>query len=300
MARKIDHEMARAAWMRAEAQHWVVTRQQLLAIGYSSEAIDHRIENGRLHPVHAGVYAVGRAALTRPGCFNAAVLACGAAAALSDHTAAEHWGILARRAGPIHVTVPRGTTRRPRGLRVHRRVEFETTRHMAVPVTTPACTVGQLATYLADAPLERALNEAVNRDLTDPDRLRAEMAATAHRRGARRILRLLDRDTYAVTDSRLEQRVLQIARRAGLPVPETQRHLDGGRVDFYWPTLGLIVEADSLRFHRTPAQQRADRLRDQRHAAAGLVTLRFTHWQVFHEANHVEATLRAVAQRLAA
>jgi very-short-patch-repair endonuclease len=171
---------------------------------------------------------------------------------------------------------------------------------MAIPVTTPSCTIVQLATSLADAPLERAINEAVNRDLTDPDRLRTDVAAMTHRSGRRRILGLLDRDTYVVTDTRLEQRLLWIARRAGLPVPETQRHLDGGRVDFYWAALGLIVEADSLRFHRTPAQQRADRLRDQRHAAAGLVTLRFTHWQVFHEADHVEATLRAVAQRLAA
>jgi very-short-patch-repair endonuclease len=56
------------------------------------------------------------------------------------------------------------------------------------------------------------------------------------------------------------------------------------------------VEADSLRFHRTPAQQRADRLRDQKNAAAGILTLRFTHWQVFHEPEHVQAILMAVAR----
>jgi very-short-patch-repair endonuclease len=85
-----------------------------------------------------------------------------------------------------------------------------------------------------------------------------------------------------------------------LPLPITQRQLQGGRVDFYWPQLGLVVEADSLRYHRTPAQQRADRLRDQKHAATGLTSLRFTHWQIFYEAEHVELTLAAVARRLAA
>jgi very-short-patch-repair endonuclease len=120
------------------------------------------------------------------------------------------------------------------------------------------------------------------------------------RYGAAKVLRLLDRDTYVVTDSRLEQRFLRIAKRAGLPPPEAQRRLEGGRVDFHWPRLGLIVEADSLRYHRTPAQQRADRLRDQTHAAAGLATLRFTHWQIFFDASHVEAILRQVAERLQA
>jgi very-short-patch-repair endonuclease len=91
--------------------------------------------------------------------------------------------------------------------------------------------------------------------------------------------------------------LLRIARRAGLPRPQTQRRLAGGRVDFYWPRLGLIVEADSLRFHRTPAQQRADRLRDQKNAAAGLITLRFTHWQIFFDPDHVSAILVAVSRR---
>jgi very-short-patch-repair endonuclease len=70
-------------------------------------------------------------------------------------------------------------------------------------------------------------------------------------------------------------------------------------VDFYWPELGLVVETDGLRYHRTPSQQARDRLRDQAHSAAGIVPLRFTHWQVRHERQHVETTLAAVAQRAA-
>jgi very-short-patch-repair endonuclease len=74
--------------------------------------------------------------------------------------------------------------------------------------------------------------------------------------------------------------------------------LNGFKVAFYWPELGLIVETDGLRYHRTPAQQARDRLRDQAHAAAGLTPLRFTRAQVVFEPGHVRATLSAVAARL--
>jgi hypothetical protein len=60
-----------------------------------------------------------------------------------------------------------------------------------------------------------------------------------------------------------------------------------------------VVEADSLRFHRTPMQQRADLLRDQRHLLH-FTPLRFSHYQVIYEPDYVERTLRGVAARLAA
>jgi very-short-patch-repair endonuclease len=74
--------------------------------------------------------------------------------------------------------------------------------------------------------------------------------------------------------------------------------LNGFKVDFYWPDLGLVVETDGLRYHRTPAEQARDRRRDQAHTAAGLRALRFTHAQVVFEGGHVESTLVAVAQRV--
>ena len=77
----------------------------------------------------------------------------------------------------------------------------------------------------------------------------------------------------------------------------TQRQVNGFRVDFFWPDLGLVVETDGLRYHRTAAQQATDRRRDQAHAAAGLTALRFTHAQIEHEADRVVATLNAVLRR---
>ncbi len=71
-------------------------------------------------------------------------------------------------------------------------------------------------------------------------------------------------------------------------------------MDFDWPELGLVVETDGLRYHRTPAQQARDRRRDQVLAAAGLTPLRFTYEQVVSAPAEVERTLRAVTARLRA
>jgi very-short-patch-repair endonuclease len=101
-----------------------------------------------------------------------------------------------------------------------------------------------------------------------------------------------------MTDTELERRLLPIARRAGLPIPLTQVYVNGYKADFYFPDLGMLIETDGLRYHRTPAQQAEDRRRDQAHTAAGLVPLRFTRAQVRFEPGHVEEILTAVARRL--
>ena len=61
-----------------------------------------------------------------------------------------------------------------------------------------------------------------------------------------------------------------------------------------------MVETDGLRYHRTPAQQHRDRVRDQAHQAAGDTPVRFTHGQVRYEPAHVEQVLRRVANGLEA
>jgi very-short-patch-repair endonuclease len=102
-------------------------------------------------------------------------------------------------------------------------------------------------------------------------------------------------DGFVRTDSPLERAFLRIVKKAGLPHPRTQAHVNGHRVDFFWPELKLVVETDGVRYHRTAAQQAADRQRDHSHFLAGLTALRFTHGQVKDDVTHVEALLRRVA-----
>ena len=147
--------------------------------------------------------------------------------------------------------------------------------------------------------LEAAVNEADKRGLVDPETLRSALGGLTGQPGVGVLRAVLDRRTFVLTDSELERRFLPIVRRAGLPLPVTGRYVNGFKVDFFWPSLGLVVETDGLRYHRTPAQQARDRLRDQTHAAAGLTPLRFSHAQVELEPGRVEATLANVARRLA-
>jgi very-short-patch-repair endonuclease len=289
------------AWELARAQHGVVARRQLLALGLSPRSIRHRLSTGRLHRVERGVYAVGRPDLTQRGRWMAAVLAGGPGAALGFDGAAALWGIRPARAGPVEIVVRGSAGRRRRSPIVHRRPGMpatEVTVRDGIPVTSLVRTFIDVARRLEPAQLERAVNEADRLDLIDPEALLAAVEEQPGRRGAGPLRKLLCRDTFRLTDSELERRFLRLVEAADLPLPETGRRLNGYRVDFHWPGLGLVVETDGLRYHRTPAQQARDRRRDNAHAAAGLTTIRFTHAQVRWEARRVRETLAAVAARL--
>ena len=290
--------MSRAVWGLARRQHGVVARRQLLELGVGAAAIRHRLATGRLHPVHRSVYAVGRPELTRYGRWMAAVLSCGLRAVLSHRSAAALWNIVAAEGPRIHLSVPSSADPRRPGLVVHRRrllAPGHVTRTYGIPVTTPIVTVVDIAGGLDRGRLEAAINEADKRDLVDPEALLAGLGELPRWPGVAVVRDTLARRTFTLTDSELERRFLPLARRAGLPAPETQVWVNGFKVDFFWPELGLVVETDGLRYHRTPAQQARDRRRDQVHSAAGFTCLRFTHAQVEFEPCHVVRTLSAVA-----
>jgi very-short-patch-repair endonuclease len=246
---------------------------------------------------------VGRPELTRRGHWMAAVLACGDGAVLSHGSAAALWGIASEWRAEPEVSIPSLSHRRRSGIKIHskRLRAADVTRRDAIPVTTPVTTLVDLSPTLSAGRLERAINEADKRDLTDPDELRAALEREDHRRpGVATLRRVLDRHTFLLSDSELERWFVPIARAAGLPKPHSKAMVDGYEVDFHWPELELVVETDGLRYHRTPAQQASDRERDQAHTAAGRTPLRFTHRQVRYERSYVQAILTRVARRLVA
>jgi very-short-patch-repair endonuclease len=301
MAGKSDPARSAAAWQLARDQHGVVARRQLLAIGFSSKAIAHRLETGRLRPIRRGVYTVE---LPRGGDeqrWMGAVLACGDDAALSHRSAAALWGIGQERWGVIDVSVRLRSPRRAAGVKVRRRLplaDADLTRHRGIPVTIPARTILDMATEVGLGMLERTVNEADKRDLVDPEALRGALDGYPGEPGVRVLRGLLDRLTFRLSDTDLEVLFRPIAAAAGLPVPLTKQWVNGFEVDFYWPDLGLVVETDGLRYHRTASAQNRDLLRDQTHVAAGLTRLRFSHYQVKFEAARVRTVLSATAARL--
>jgi Transcriptional regulator, AbiEi antitoxin/Protein of unknown function (DUF559) len=296
-----DQTFSQRAWRLAERQHGVVARRQLLALGLSAQSVQHRLARGRLHRVERGIYAVGRPELTRHGRWMVAVLSCGPRAALSHMSAAALWGFSGRAGRHTEISVPFASPRRRPAIRVYRRPNLrpeDVDVRDDIPVVVPVLTFIDIARSLDDAKLERAINEADRIGLVDPETLGARLEDYPSRPGVGRMRAVLGRRVFLLTDSELERRFLPLAAAAGLPVPRTQEHVNGFRVDFYWPDLQLVVETDGLRYHRTPAQQTRDRVRDQAHLSAGVVPLRFTHWQVRYEPEHVRTTLSSVAERL--
>jgi very-short-patch-repair endonuclease len=288
-------------WELAERQHGVVSRRQLLEQDLGPDAIRHRIAVGRLFPVHDGVYAVGRPQLDRLGVWSAAVLRCGPEAVLSHGTAAALWEIADEPVGALELSVPGRLERVGPGIRAHRRGAFlanSVTVHRGVPVTTLPQTLLDLARSVSPGRLEAAINAADRLGLADPEALRREIEAMRGRPGVVPLRRVLDRHDFVLTDSELERRFLSIARSAGLPLPATGVRLNGFKVDFFWPDLGLVVETDGLRYHRTPAAQTRDRLRDQAHTASGLTPLRFTHHQVRYQPGYVRTRLVQTVRHL--
>jgi very-short-patch-repair endonuclease len=300
MATPVHRPSGREVWDLVRAQHGVIARSQLLDLGMTPAAIRQRRLNGRLHEVHRGVYAVGRRELDRHGELMAAVLACGAGSRLSHHSAAELWKLRRRIDGPIDVAVSGEAAHRRPGIASHR-CRHHLLRYLhRIPVGDPVSVLIDLATCLPDDEVEDAVNEADRLDLVRTHRLRPALDGIPSRPGLGRMKAILDSQTFSRAQNALERRFLALVRTAGLPPPDTQRRLGRYRVDFFWPDLGLVVEADSLRHHRTAAEQATDIGRDQAHVRTGLRTLRFTHSQVFHRPGHVCAILKDTFRHLVA
>jgi hypothetical protein len=178
MGDQIHAGRSTAAWRRARAQHGVLTRDDLLGLGFTPKSIKHRLATGRLHPISYGIYVVGRPELTPNGRWMAAVLACGDGAVLTHRSAAELWGIGREWEGRIDVTIRRRSVIRRRGIKVRSRPALPSqnlVRRHGIPVTDPVQTLIDLAAELKVMRLERAVNEADVLDLVDPETLRAAL-----------------------------------------------------------------------------------------------------------------------------
>jgi len=167
----------------------------------------------------------------------------------------------------------------------------------ATPAMVDGVTITSLARTLVDTALRRDLRAAVafmDAGLRPPDRgdfrhtlgqvapskdeLRTLVAERMPFRGSSRVLRVIEFGDGGCGSPR-ESMFRVHCRMLGLPAPQTQVGFsdeDGhiGRVDFYWPHLGLIVEidgeskyGDSRRFQRHLTTEQlviAEKLREDR------------------------------------
>lgn len=282
----------------ATQQHGVVARSQLRTLGFGNRGIERRMRDGRLHPLHRGVYAVGHRRIVQRGHWLAAVLAYGEGALLSHLSAAALWGLVGART-PVDVTCAHGRPGRP-GIRLHRGRIHGEDRAMRdrVPVTSVARTLFDLAGVIDYQRLERAWKEA---DRLNILQLRDVERICERSRGHRAItpVRRLIAATQAPirTRSPLEDRFQTFIHAYDLPPCHTNVEVLGSEVDVLWPAARLIVELDSWEFHRHRAAFERDRTRDTRLLVAGYRTIRVTHDRLDAEAPTLAAEIQQLLGR---
>ena len=285
----------------AERQHGVVAVAQAHGLGASRAELRRRRASADWEaPTPRTLRLAGSTRTYRQRCMIA-VLDAGPGACLSRTAAAALWRLPGFPTGPTEVSRVRGTTRRPGSHEVRLLPEHHQTMAHGVPVTTPACTIFDLAGVLHPGRTERAFDNALARGLTTVGAVRAVAAelCTSGRAGSALMRRLLEEreDGYVAPESGLEARFLSIVQAAGLPLPLRQRDLCGedwiGRVDFLYPDTRLVVEIDSALHHSTLSDEAVDADRDRALHEAGYRVVRIGEQLVWHRPQEVVRRLLA-------
>ena len=281
----------------AVRQHGVVEYRQLVSLGLSAKAIAHRVQTGRLHPVHRGVYAVGHARLTERGRWMAAVLSAGDRAVLSHRSAAALWGLGAASSSRIDVTAP--TERRRPGVAMHQMTieADERTIRDGIPVTTVSRTLLDLAAVAPRRQVERALREAEHQRLGDQASVAVLLDRHRGRKGTKALRDLLDRAQDGITRSDLEEAFLTFLDEHDFARPLLNAHVGDYECDCVWPAVKTVVELDGRAFHDDDHAFERDRERDRALHAAGFRTARVT-WHAIHRRRaRLERDLSALVPR---
>jgi very-short-patch-repair endonuclease len=288
----------------ATRQHGLVSRAQLLGAGVTSARIAHRFETGHLERVLKGVYRVAGGQRTWQADLMAALLYCGSGSALSHRSAARLHGLL-RIPELVELCTPRRRRARdlPESWVVHTSIVFPKADLIEVgglTCTTVERTLIDLGAVVPTRRVGHAVEEALRSYKTDLSMLEFvhQRRRGRGRRGAGVLAEVLDDLKSApATESPSEREFMNLLRRSGLPLPETQQVIehDGrfiARVDFLWRDLGLVVEVDGHEYHSTRDQRSSDSSRQNRLTAFGYTVLRFTSDQVRSAHFEIVSTLR--------
>lgn len=270
----------------AASQHSVITRRQALSLGMTPRQVDFRVHTGGLVVLHPGTYGIVGALRSYEQALMAACLSTGGVA---SHRAAAGgiWHLRGVEDPPVEITVPRQQCPELHGVIVHRSKRLtpdDITRRAGLPVTKPALTIldlGAVAPELVEGATEDGL---FRRLFTVAGLWHALDNAGAQGRGGSGVLRqlLLARDpAQRPTESTLEDEIVSVLRRFGLPEPARQYPVARPgrkpfRLDIAYPEALLDIEGNGLRWHTSMRDVQRDRERANYLTALGWVLLCFT------------------------
>jgi very-short-patch-repair endonuclease len=297
----LDPDRLNAILGYADRQRGLIEHSQLLRCGLDRHAIRRLIASGWLRPVFRRVYLVGHAAPVEHWRETAAILAYGNGAMLVAQTSLAMSKVIeAPPEAPLHVAVVGRNCRAIEGVVFHRVTQldprdveiFERLRR-----TKPARALLESACELGTHETERAVDEAIALGLVDRPALLAVIERYPGHRGAAILRDLADPNTASeITDSKAEAALAKLLSRAGAPPSQTQYPIGPYRADRCWPELKLIIEVDSVQFHRDRKRMEADNKRQDYLRRLGYTVIRFTRRQVIYEPEWV---LLQIGQELA-
>ena len=285
-------------WL-ASQQHGRVARWQLLHLGVDRRMIDRRVADGRLRPVHPGVFAVAHSAELRFGRTAAAVLACGADGFAAQRTAGWLQDLLhvpsrlevAVRDRSPHVLAD-VRVRRPTDLR-----DDEVHVVHGIPCTTVARTLVDVAAVVRLEQLAYAVGQAERAGTLDLVAIGAVLDHLARPRGVRNLRAALAAPAPLLR-SRLEQRFLGLCGTFDLPVPRMNHHVEVGpgdwrEVDAVWPAERVAVEVDGEGVHTGYVAAQADASKQAALEAVGFAVVRCPELDLVLRGAKVAGTVRA-------
>jgi very-short-patch-repair endonuclease len=264
---RTDRSVIDAVLKLAARQHSLLSRRQWLDGGLSQRQLDGAIAKGAVGVVHPGVYAVRGSR----GSFERDVLAaCLATGGVASHRCAAYlWKFRKFERPVIEILVATGKVRGLPGVTVRRTRRLTTddrTRLGAVPVTTRTRTLFDLVS-VAPGLVEGALDGTLHRSQLSLRAVERSLERMSSHHPARRVLAPLVAVRLAgrrPTESELEDDLLGLIRRHGLPEPIPQYPWQGRRIDFAYPELVIGIEAQSVLAHaaKEDVQRNAEKAND--------------------------------------
>jgi len=285
-------------WIAAR-QKTLVTNEQLVARGFSRDAVAYRVRAGRLHLVFPGVYSVGCGELPPLARELAARLWCGEGSFLSHRSAAFVWGMRKNAPAEVEISVVARECRSREGICVHRIQAIdprELRRHEGLWVSSPARAVLEVAAVGTKDELVDVIDAGLALRRFTPGDLKLVLERNRPCRGAGRLAEVLaDETSMAISRSRAEKALLRLIRDAGLPMPETNVPFGRFEADFVWREQRLIVELDSATYHSGPGVFHRDHEKDLVFRGEGFDVMRPTRAHVVYQGPRV---LALIAQAL--
>ena len=275
-----DHLIAELA----TRQHGVISSNQAIEAGLSRSAIQRRVENGRWQRVGSKTFQISGTPTNQHTWIYRQVMAI-QPAWVSHATAARLWGWEVQQ-GPTEVLCPFG---RRRDLRLwsHESTIIEAIDQATVdgiPVTSPARTIVDLSGRFDPTNLGKLFDHAVRlkqvaiAEVADcADRLRK---APGRRPLVVQAMLSFRTPNWVTGDSPLEDRVLAVMERAGLPRPHVQYPVDVGsstlRIDIAYPELMIAIEALGFTYHGDRSGFDRDAVRNNLLQIRGWVVIEIT------------------------